>query len=64
MALPPAIDHELTAEEFRVLITLVDNAWRMADEYRAGREPGTEAETKALVYQLTIERIQSALKGA
>lgn len=55
---------DLSLEEFRVLVTLVDNAWRMADEYREGRTPNTEAETKALVYQLTIERIQTALKGA
>lgn len=54
----------LDDEEYQVLVNLVDNAWRMADEYREGREPNTEAETKALVYQLTIERIQTALKGA
>ena len=55
---------DLSVDEYRVLCNLVDNAWRMADEYREGREPNTESETKALVYQLTIERIQTALKGA
>lgn len=67
MDTPPVVITRLIGldeEEYRVLVTLVDNAWRMADEYREGRTPNTEAETKALVYQLTIERIQTALKGA
>lgn len=55
---------DLTTDQYRALVNLVDNAWRMADEYLKGREPGSESETKAVIYQLTIESIQDALRRA
>jgi hypothetical protein len=51
----------LDEDEYAALIALVNNAWRMADEYREGREPGSDAEQMALIYQLTIERLQASL---
>jgi hypothetical protein len=54
----------LTDEQYRILCNLVDNADRMAGEYLEGRHPGSPAEQKALIYKLTLERIQDALRDA
>lgn len=51
-------------EEYRVVVNLVDNAGLMADDYLKGREPGSEAEQKAVMYKLTLERIQASLADA
>lgn len=54
----------LTDEQYRILCNLVDNADRMAGEYLEGRPVGSPAEQKALIYKLTLERIQDALRDA